>query len=76
MNMFNSTIPCKHCGKPENEHHEFEPNWPSWCKCDPHTWGKLPSPVCAEFTGDDDQYCSTCEHDKACHTIQPGLAQR
>jgi hypothetical protein len=61
---------CKHCGKPEAEHHEFEANVrPEGCVCDLGTWLPLsPGHICGGFIGEtDNAYCAECMHDKACH---------
>ena len=59
---------CKHCGKHREDHHDFEPEMPPGCVCDPGTWdGGSARPACERFEGDADQYCETCEHDAACH---------
>lgn len=65
---------CKHCGKPESEHHAFEAvERPVGCVCDPALWRtELPiPPVCGEYVSfDDDDACRHCEHDRACHATK------
>ena len=58
---------CKHCGKPEAEHHDYEPTMPEGCVCDPGEWGDNVTEPCEEYQGEGGQYCKRCEHDKACH---------
>lgn len=58
---------CKHCGLPEEDHHDYEPAMPDGCVCNPGEWGvNVPDP-CHEYQGDGEQYCKRCQHDKACH---------
>jgi hypothetical protein len=58
---------CKHCGLPEEDHHDYEPSMPDGCVCDPNEWGdNVPAP-CAEYLGDGQQHCKRCDHDRACH---------
>ena len=58
---------CKHCGLPEEDHHDYEPSMPDGCVCDPNEWGdNVPAP-CAEYLGDGQQHCNRCDHDRACH---------
>jgi hypothetical protein len=63
---------CRHCRKPESDHHEFEP-WvaPEGCVCDPGTWtttnGTIVTPICSEYKQYGDGYCITCGHDRECH---------
>ena len=69
-------LKCKHCGLTRSEHHEFEPAMPNECRCEPSTWeggkGDVVPPVCAAFvgpaTGDPDDTCERCNHDRACHS--------
>ena len=61
---------CKYCGLPPEEHHVFEcVDTPEGCKCDTGTWSFTDeiTPICAEYKGDGDMYCETCEHDRECH---------
>ncbi len=61
---------CIHCGQIESDHCQgFEAvAKPKECVCDEGTWGKDTIPaVCAEYKGDGNTYCATCEHDKECH---------
>ncbi len=60
-------IVCKHCGRPESEHHEFVAEMPKGCVCVPATWLDVVEPACQEYVGDGTQYCTRCAHDKACH---------
>jgi hypothetical protein len=62
---------CKCCGLPESSHHEFEPQMPDGCICDPGEWGDNVRQPCHEYVGDGVSYCATCEHDKECHQV-PG----
>jgi hypothetical protein len=58
---------CKHCGLPEESHHDFELRMPNGCQCDPFEWGgNIPIP-CDAYQGDGAQHCVRCEHDRACH---------
>jgi hypothetical protein len=68
---------CKHCGKDESDHHEFEARIaPKGCMCEPGTWSlmdEIPD-VCEHYVRsipniqmDNYGYCQNCEHDKACH---------
>ena len=64
---------CKHCGKPEAEHHAFEAlTAPEGCVCAIGTWHEPPGPVCEAFQLGPAAYCRpgycwNCAHDKACH---------
>lgn len=60
---------CRHCNKPESEHHAFEAQErPQGCVCDPGTWGGGPvGDICKLYVGNGSTYCKTCEHDEACH---------
>lgn len=66
--------PCKHCGRPEEEHHAFDPDYkrPEGCQCEPREWlypNDIP-PVCNEYVepiSKFDGYCKTCEHGEKCH---------
>lgn len=62
---------CKYCGQPESEHCIFEPKLlPDGCMCDSNTWSSDPSTIpepCANYIGDGQEYCQTCQHDLACH---------
>lgn len=62
--------PCKHCGRPEDEHCIYSPVLvPPGCVCDVKTWDRtidIP-PVCEAYQGDGTEYCRRCEHDRACH---------
>lgn len=62
---------CRHCGRAEAEHHEYEPLivLPPGCKCDPNDWrwGAV-APICGTYDhcawmG----YCINCGHERACH---------
>ena len=61
---------CKHCGKPESEHHAFVKLWPApkGCQC-ARTWSRTIPAICAQyiapFTSED--HCVVCHHDHACH---------
>lgn len=59
---------CIHCGRAEDDHHEFEAKaMPPGCVCPPGEWrDDVPAP-CAEYQGDKWGQCARCEHDKACH---------
>jgi len=41
------------------------------CQCDTDTWDYGPPPPCARYQGNGSTYCSTCEHDEACHVEPP-----
>ena len=62
---------CKHCGLPEEDHHEFEAavTMPGGCVCDPGTWDGANNitKICPMYVGNGVSYCDTCEHDKGCH---------
>ncbi len=64
-----SASPCLHCGRPAEDHHEFEPMpMPPGCQCDPGSWSPLtPRVICASYRGDGLEYCWACEHDSECH---------
>ena len=67
---------CLTCGKPELEHCVFTAFiLPVGCVCDAGTWinASSISPICAAYQErhSGDSYCSTCEHDKACHKEEP-----
>ena len=61
---------CKHCGKPESEHHAFVPFIvPDRCECNPNDWlnpNDIP-PVCNKFELGEYDLCKHCEHPKECH---------
>jgi hypothetical protein len=61
---------CRHCGEPESAHHEFAPQMPAGCQCDPGEWGDYVLDVCPRFEGAPGTPCSVCEHDEACHREQ------
>ena len=60
---------CKHCGKTEDEHHEFRAlTMPAGCVCDPGTWdAEKITPICTAYVGTGSSYCATCEHESGCH---------
>jgi hypothetical protein len=60
---------CKICGKPEEDHHVFEPEvvFPKGCVCDRKTWGDPVRSICHEYVAGEDERCKNCEHDKCCH---------
>lgn len=62
-------IICKHCGLPEDAHHEFEAKMPDGCLCNPGEWVGDRTPICDKFEGDDahGSRCTNCEHDRECH---------
>jgi hypothetical protein len=61
---------CVHWGLDEAEHCRFTPRVvPIGCKCDPNDWGNpndIPI-VCALFSVDENELCSTCQHLSECH---------
>lgn len=62
------TTLCRHCNKPEREHHEFQPSRPG-CVCDPPWFDEI-DPICGEFkeaVGMWEGRCETCRHDRECH---------
>ncbi len=62
---------CRVCGRPEEEHHEFDAEeMPHGCVCDSATWGKV-GPICEKYVGNGRTNCERCEHDLACH-VQKG----
>ena len=66
---------CRHCGKPESEHHEFVP-WKRvpGCKCNPRDWRSWPAPTpCRAYAIDPGNLglCRECEHPVECHARQP-----
>ena len=64
------TLLCRYCGKTEDEHcFTFVPVMPDGCQCDYGSWRGAANirPACAQYVGNGEQYCATCEHDKACH---------
>lgn len=65
---------CAICGRPENEHHEFERKVPPGCVCAPHEWDGEIDPPCDDYiplggpaTSYQPPICERCSHDKACH---------
>lgn len=61
---------CRHCDRPRDEHHEFDPKMPDGCVCDPGTWQPhVPGPACEAHQGDPLEYCERCEHEHACHEM-------
>lgn len=72
---------CRHCGRPEAEHHDYEPVVDSdgetvallACGCDPTTWNYKPVPVpCATFGAHGSLECWYCGHPRACHAPAGG----
>ena len=63
------TALCRHCNKPESEHHEFEAYVvPVGCKCDLTEWNADPGPICAAYDdGEGWGNCNKCEHLRECH---------
>lgn len=64
------TALCRHCNKPESEHHEFEAYVvPVGCKCDPREWkDDTPLPICGRyFEHTEFRDCVTCQHPRECH---------
>jgi hypothetical protein len=64
---------CKICGRPEEEHHAFDPVVaPDGCECDPLfmvvAFGRFFS-VCDKFetSQDSDIICRKCMHPERCH---------
>lgn len=63
---------CKHCQRPESEHHRFEARrvkLPNGCVCNRgvHSNGVL-RPVCNGFKRSRSAtWCLICFHDRACH---------
>jgi hypothetical protein len=62
---------CRICGKTQDEHHMFEPDYkvPSGCKCNPREWvrpDKIPE-ICKNYT-EDNGLCKNCEHLPECHS--------
>lgn len=62
------TIVCKHCGLPQEDHHEFDPQMPDGCVCDPFAWFGTIDPVCGNYIGEDGE-CAVCAHEKGCHNV-------
>lgn len=60
-------VACPHCGQP---YEDGKPTMPPGCVCPPGEWDGEVSPVCAQYVGDGDQACRTCEHDRACHVSE------
>ncbi len=60
-------IVCAVCGKPESEHHAFEPLMPDGCICLHVEWGSEVMPICDHYHGDGEGRCVECRHDKGCH---------
>jgi hypothetical protein len=66
-------ILCKHCGREEHEHHEFEPKMPDGCVCDPGEWLYSVSEICDHFDPYDSkesEICIHCEHERGCHKVK------
>lgn len=59
-------IVCVRCGRPEDEHCEFEPAMPPGCLCPHGEWGNYVTDVCDGFEGPGPR-CERCEHDPECH---------
>jgi len=63
---------CRHCGKPDDQHHGFEPrHMPVGCVCTPGEWiDPVPAPCsCYVPRQGVASSCARCEHDEACHKV-------
>jgi hypothetical protein len=60
---------CKHCGLPEDQHHDFERKMPKGCCCDPYEWAtdRPVSSICSKYVGNGKGPCKNCEHSPGCH---------
>ena len=68
---------CRHCNRPEAEHHEYEAVvvLPPGCKCDPAHHPDGPLPICGEYRSWSERYdteCRNCDHERACHAPAGG----
>lgn len=67
------TIVCKHCSLPAEDHHDFEPQMPDGCICDPFAWFGAVNDICGNYVDQDPadlaltDECVTCSHEKGCH---------
>lgn len=63
---------CIYCGKPEDEHHEFESKEvPEGCQCDPWEWLNAVPAVCdtsrTKIEDEGKGSCGRCQHLTECH---------